>query len=257
MNLYSLAKKFPNEDMALLHLIKTRWPHGVRCLACDHDHCWLIEAKGKTGKPRKLFQCAECGLQFSATTNTLFHDSHLALTKWFAVICLMTEGKKGISANQVRRHVPMSYKTAWYVCHRIREALQEEKGVKIGGESITVEIDETFVGGKKRGKGVWQGRQNKTIVIGMAERNGNIHLQTVRSRLALDIRPILAAKLDPDTKQVVTDSLSTYETVIPKEKHKQTVHKEELRDRGWTSHSSNAVLLGTTTNYPKSTLTAI
>lgn len=80
MRLFDLAKKFPNEDAALLHLIKTRWPYGVRCLACDHDRCYLIEAKGKTGKPRKLFQCSDCGLQFSATTNTLFHDSHLPLT---------------------------------------------------------------------------------------------------------------------------------------------------------------------------------
>lgn len=235
MNLYSLAKKFPSEDFALLHLIKTRWPHGVRCLACDHDHCWLIEAKGKTGKPRKLFQCAECGLQFSATTNTLFHDSHLPLTKWFAAISLMVEGKKGISANQVKRHIGLTYKTAWYVCHRIREAMQEEKGVKIGGESITVEIDETFVGGKKRRKGVWEGKKNKTIVMGMAERNGNIHLQTVRSRLALDMKPILDAKLDPDTKQVVTDGLPTYRFVIPEDKHVRGNHKEELRDKDWTS----------------------
>jgi len=127
MNLFSLAKKFPNEDAALLHLIRTRWPHGVRCVACDCDKCWLVEAKGTTGKPRKLFQCSDCGYQFSATANTLFHDSHLPLTKWFAVICLMVEGKKGISANQVTRHVGMTYKTAWYVCHRIREAMQGTK----------------------------------------------------------------------------------------------------------------------------------
>lgn len=235
MNLYSLAKKFPNEDMALLHLIKTRWPHGVRCIACDHDHCWLIEAKGKTGKPRKLFQCAECGLQFSATTNTLFHDSHLPLTKWFAVICLMVEGKKGISANQVRRHVPMSYKTAWYVCHRIREAQQEDKGTKLGGESVTVEIDEMYVGGRKRGTGVKAAKNSKTIVVGIAERNGRIHLQTVRSGHSRDVRPVIDENLNKDTEQVVTDGALKFRGMFSKEQHKAGNHHRELRDKNWTS----------------------
>lgn len=235
MNLYSLAKKFPNEDMALLHLIKTRWPHGVRCIACDHDHCWLIEAKGKTGKPRKLFQCAECGLQFSATTNTLFHDSHLPLTKWFAVICLMVEGKKGISANQVRRHVPMSYKTAWYVCHRIREAQQEDKGTKLGGGSVTVEIDEMYVGGRKRGAGVKAAKNSKTIVVGIAERNGRIHLQTVKSGHSRNVRTVINENLNKDTEQVVTDGALKFRGMFPKEQHKAGNHHRELRDKNWTS----------------------
>jgi transposase-like protein len=234
MNLYSLAKSFPTEDAALLYWIKTRWPDGVRCLACDHDKCYLIETKGKTGKVARLFECADCGLHFSATTNSLFHDTHLPLQKWFMAISLMVEGKKGISANQLKRHIGVTYKTAWYVCHRIREAMQEEKSSKIGGEAITVEIDEMYVGGRKRGTGTWKGRQNKTIVMGMAERNGNIHLQTVKSRLALDMKPVLDAKLSPDTKQVVTDGLPTYQFVIPKDKHVQGNHKEEMRNKNWT-----------------------
>lgn len=232
MNLFSLARKFPNEDLALLHLIKTRWPHGVRCLACDHDKCWMIEAKGTTGKPRKLFQCAECGLQFSATTGTLFHDSHLPLSKWFAAISLMVEAKKGISANQVQRHIGMTYKTAWYVCHRIRDAMREQGS--IGGESITVEIDETYVGGRRRGTGVKHGKDSKTLVIGIAERNGRLHMQKIPNRKASSIKPVIDAKLDPDTKQVVTDALTTYQFVIPKDKHTETSHKEDLRDKNWT-----------------------
>ena len=232
MNLFSLAKKFPNEDLALLHLIKTRWPHGVRCLACDNDKCWLIESTGTTKKPRKLFQCAECGLQFSATTGTLFHDSHLPLSKWFAAISLMVEAKKGISANQVRRHIGMTYKTAWYVCHRIRDAMQEQD-VVLGGTSVTVEIDETYVGGRKRGTGVKAGRRAKTIVLGMAERNGKLHLQKIPNTKAASIKPVLDAKLSPNTKQIVTDSLSTYNWVLPKDKHKSTSHKEDLKDKNW------------------------
>jgi transposase-like protein len=235
MNLFSLAKKFPTEDAALLHLIKMRWPRGVRCLACDHDKCYLIETKGKTGKVARLFECADCGLHFSATTGTLLHDTHLPLTKWFAVIALMVEGKKGISANQVRRHVGLTYKTAWYVCHRVREAMQEPQSLKLCGESVTVEIDETMVGGRKRGVGVKAGRDHKTIVLGMAERGGRIHLKTVKSRTSKDIKPVIDAKLRPSTEEVVTDHLRTYQEVIPKDKHTRTNHKEELKDKNWTS----------------------
>ncbi|WP_348268683.1 IS1595 family transposase [Edaphobacter paludis] len=234
MNLYSLAKKFPNEDMALLHLIKTRWPHGVRCIACDHDRCWLIEAKGKTGKPRKLFQCAECGLQFSATANTLFHDSHLPLTKWFAVLCLMVEGKKGISANQVRRHVPMSYKTAWYVCHRIREAMQEDPSFKVGGPATTVEMDEMYVGGRKRLHGVKAGKNAKAVVLGLAERDGQIHMQRVNRASLENIRETVNTKIDPETPKIVTDGNQLYKGAIPRAKHERGNHAEELKDKNWT-----------------------
>jgi len=235
MNLYSLAKKFPNEDAALLHLIKTRWPYGVRCVACDHDKCWLVEAKGTTGKPRKLFQCSDCLYQFSPTANTLFHDSHLPLTKWFVAIALMVEAKKGVSANQVKRHVGLTYKTAWYVCHRIREAMQEEKSTKLGGESVTVEIDETYVGGRKRGSGVKAGRKAKTVVVGMAERNGRIHLQTVKSVANRHVGSVLKEKLDPETPNIVTDGAQRYKGLIPPDKHTKGNHRRELYNKNWTS----------------------
>ena len=134
MNLYSLSGKFPTEDRALAHLIKTRWPDGVRCLSCGHNKCWRIESTNKSGGPRRLFQCADCKFQFSATSGTLFHDSHLPLTKWFAAISLMSDAKKGISASQLGRHIGMTYKTAWYVAHRIREAMSEGKGLKLGDD---------------------------------------------------------------------------------------------------------------------------
>lgn len=235
MNLYSLAKQFPTEEHALAHLMKVRWPHGVRCVECDHDKCWLVESTNKSNKPRRLFQCAKCKLQFSATAGTLFHDSHLPLTKWFAAIALMGEAKKGISAAQLGRHIGMTYKTAWYVCHRIREAMQEPSNSKIGGNDVTVEIDEMYVGGAKRGKGVGAGKIAKQPVLGLAERGGNVHLQTIPDKSAAAIVPIIKAKLDPETLQVVTDLLGTYTRAIPKDKHKRVSHKEELKDKNWTS----------------------
>jgi len=132
MNLYSLTRRFPTERDALDHLVKTRWPKGVHCMACNHGRCWPIESTNKTGGPRRLFQCASCKLQFSATTGTLFHDSHLPLSKWFAAISLMSDAEKGISASQLGRHIGMTYKTAWYVAHRIREAMREAKDIQLG-----------------------------------------------------------------------------------------------------------------------------
>ncbi len=120
MNFFSPAKAFPTEEHALAYWMKTRWPKGVRCIACDHPKCYLIESKGKTGKSVRLFECADCGLQFSATTGTLFHDSHLPLQKWFMAIGLMVGAKKGISANQIARHIGVTHKNAWHLCQRTK-----------------------------------------------------------------------------------------------------------------------------------------
>jgi len=194
----------------------------------------LIESTGKTGKPRKLFQCAACGLQFSATSNTLFHDSHLPLTKWFAALSLMVEAKKGISANQVARHIGMTYKTAWYVCHRIREAMQEAKDFKVGSATTTVEIDEMFVGGKQRLSGK-KAIQGKTAVLGLAERDGQIHMEVMKSVSLGFMRDAIGEHLDKDTKKVVTDGKPLYKGVIPRVKHERTNHRDELKHRNWTS----------------------
>ena len=101
----SVHEQFATEDDALDYLVKSRWPDGVRCIACNHDKAYAISTKGKTGKPCRLFECAKCGIHFSATTGTLFHDSHLPLQKWFLAMALMCEAKKGISALQVSRHL--------------------------------------------------------------------------------------------------------------------------------------------------------
>ena len=233
MNLLSVAQTFATEDMALAYWIMTRWPEGVRCLACDNAKVYAITTKGKTGKIARLFECAECGLHFSATTGTLFHDSHLPLTKWFAAIALMCESKKGISANQVARHIGCSYKTAWHLCHRIRNAMSETEPPMLGGPGKVVEVDETFIGGKSRGKGHKAGKQAKIAVLGIAERGGSIHLKTIPNTTALAIHPILDAKIDPDTEKVVTDSANVYGKAFPKGKHEKANHHRELRDQGF------------------------
>jgi len=233
MNLLQVAKNFATEDMALAYLVVTRWPNGVHCLACDSARVYTITTKGKTGRKIHLYECGDCGLHFSATTGTLFHDSHLPLTKWFAAMALMAEAKKGISANQVARHIGCSYKTAWYLCHRIRKAMQELNAPAIGGPGKVVEIDETYVGGKMRRKGYMAARDAKIKVLGLAERGGRVHLQTIESTKAEAVQPVLDAKLHPDTDKVVTDEHMTYYRTVPKDKHEPHSHKRELDEEGF------------------------
>jgi transposase-like protein len=228
MNLYSLAKKFPDEESALAHLVKVRWPLGVRCVYCDHDKCWPVESTGKTGKPRRLFQCAKCKEQFTATSGTLFHDSHLPLTKWFAAIALMADAKKGISACQLQRHIGMTYKTAWYVCHRIREAMQETNPEPLGGQGQIIEIDESFIGGRVSGKGQ-KGKSLKIKVFGIAEVGGRVHLETITSLKHEALKPVMDAMISPEAAKIKTDGTPRYKNIIPKEKHVRGNHAKEIK----------------------------
>jgi transposase-like protein len=230
MNLLSVAKTFATEDQALDHLIKSRWPDGVRCLACNHAKVYAIATKGKTGKPCRLFECAECGLHFSATTGTLFHDSHLPLQKWFMAMALMCEAKKGASAMQIQRHLGTTYKTSWYLCHRIRKAMEELNAEPLGGQGQVVEIDETWLGGSKRHhrKTSKEKRDAKVRVLGMVERGGRVRLQRVENAKTETLRPVIAANLSPDASKVVTDGAAAYTFILPKEKHVATVHEREL-----------------------------
>ena len=130
--------------------------------------------KGKsvsTIAERDQYDCNKCRYQFSVTSGSIFHDSHLPLWKWFLAIYLMIESKKGISACQVQRTVQVSYKTAWFLCHRIRAAMREVSADLLKG---IVEVDETYVGGRYHGKGSGY-KRNKAIVIGAVEREGAIH----------------------------------------------------------------------------------
>ena len=112
------------------------------------------------------------------TSGTMLHDTHLPLQKWFLAVYLMIESKKGISALQLKRTLNVAYRTAWYLCHRIRAAMEDAYPMPLRG---IVEIDETFVGGKVKGQGRGY-RGNKAVVVGAVQRGGKIVLQVVRAR---------------------------------------------------------------------------
>src|SRR5262245_47935976 len=118
LNLVTLVEKFRSEDKCWQYLEDLRWPDGIRCPRCKGEKISRIVK-------RRQFDCDSCRYQFSATAGTIFHDTHLPLWKWFAAMYLIIESKKGMSANQVKRTLGVSYKTAWYLCHRIRKAMTE------------------------------------------------------------------------------------------------------------------------------------
>ena len=143
LDLMDLMEHFHSEQACREVLAELRWLDGVKCPRCAGEkHAYDSE--------RYVWDCYSCGYQFSVMSGTIFHDTKLPLRKWFMAVLLMVEAKKGISANQMKRTIGVSYKTAWYLCHRIRAAMSEMVKEPLSG---TVEVDETYVGGKARGKG--------------------------------------------------------------------------------------------------------
>jgi len=160
MNLIDVTIQFAIDEQCLAYLEAMRWPDGVRCPVCGNDKISRITRKTASKNKRgQIYQCLEptCKQQFSATSGTIFNDSHLPLNKWFMALAIVVDAKKGISANQLKEHLGIgSYRTAWYMTHRIRNAMEDGTGLLSG----IVEIDETYIGGKILASG-WNGTKSE------------------------------------------------------------------------------------------------
>src|SRR5271170_3303353 len=168
MTLPEVNTMFSTPDKCRELLERLRWPEGVTCPRCK-------DSRVSRMKDYARFECVGCQYQFTVMSGTIFHDSHLPLPMWFLAVLLICEAKKGMSAMQLKRTLwgehRGSYKTAWYLCHRIRAAMASaEKDMLYG----TVEMDETYVGGKKKGLGVKLGKEAKEVVVGIKQRNGEL-----------------------------------------------------------------------------------
>lgn len=212
MNLSVLNTAFDTDAECRAALEGLRWPDGVRCLRCDSDKISRITT-------RKQFDCDNCRYRFSATTGTIFHDSHLPLPKWFLAILLMCEAKKGISANQMKRTLGVAHKTAWYLCHRIRKAMETMNPADLTG---TIEVDETYVGGKHRHGTRGRYVANKVMVLGALERGGEIRMargpRGDRDTLHAFIRSVA-----PNPKRIMTDEWASYKGISDADTTHETV----------------------------------
>ena len=222
MNLIELIETYRDEDKCRASLEKLRWPEGIECPRCHESNISPIEKRGQ-------HHCLSCGYHFSVTAGTIFHDSHLPLWKWFITVYMMVESRKGVSANQIKRTLGVSYKTAWYLCHRIRAAMAELNAEQLRG---TVEVDETLVGGKVRGMG--RGfKGNKTIVVGAIQREGKVRLQTIKAADKKTLHRFIKEHAHDDTEVIVTDEWPAYRGIGDRNtKHETVNHSEEEWVRG-------------------------
>jgi transposase-like protein len=222
MDLVKLVEQFHDEDKARAYLIALRWPDGVTCPRCESAS---IAALGKDQK----FDCNSCRYQFTVTSGTVLHDTHLPLWKWFLATYLMCESKKGISALQMKRSLGVHYRTAWYLCHRIRKAVGEANEPLLVG---TVEVDETLVGGKVKGMGRGY-RGNKTIVVGVVQRGGRVRLQVVPGADRETLHAFIREHVAPDAEAIYTDEWPAYEGIGDDDTRHETVnHSLEEWSRG-------------------------
>lgn len=223
MTLVDVISMFDTDERCRELLVRLRWPNGVECPRCKIPAVELATAK-------QLFYCKGCDYQFSVTSGTVFNDSHLPLQKWFLATLLLCEAKKGMSALQVKRTLwgnnKGSYKTAWYLCHRIRFAMTEVQKMLDG----TIEVDETYIGGRNKGKGRKAAMDNKEVVIGIIKRDGELKFIHVQEGTSAAIRQVIQEHVSEDVDVIVTDESVLYNSGIPvtqRAKRQSVNHKAE------------------------------
>ena len=217
-NLTDVISRFGTDEQCRELLGRLRWPEGPRCLRCNAD---VVELE----TDKQLFYCKDCDYQFTVTAGTIFNDSHLPLEKWFLATMLLCEAKKRMSACQIQRTLGIgSYRTGWYLCHRIRAAMAEADKPMLDG---TVEMDETYIGGINRGRGRHRRLENKEIVVGIWQRNGELRLFHSKDVKAGTLAKYIPENISEDV--IVTNDYRSYPFAmqragVSREKHKTINH---------------------------------
>ena len=229
------AAIYNDAEAARAHLESIRWPNGPHCPHCgEADNVKLLE--GKSHRPG-LHKCYSCKGHFTVTVGTVFERCRIPLNKWVLAAHLFASSKKGISAHQIHRTLGITYKSAWFMLHRLREAAAESNNTPIGGPGKTVEVDETFIGNdrsvKPKGQKKGRGYHHKYKVLTLVERGGKARSFHVPSVSAKTLRPILDEQLDK-TSIVYTDEAGQYtQTTKPMfKKHDYVVHGANEYVRG-------------------------
>ena len=228
MTLPEVTELFSTDDKCRELLERLRWPFGPECPRCKTQNVVRLETNAK------LIWCRECEYQFSVTAGTMFNDSHLPLSRWFMATLLLCEARKGMSANQIKRTLGVSYKTAWYLCHRIRAAMKEHEPILLDG---TVEMDETYVGGKRRNGGCGRGSENKEVVIGIRQRGGDLRFFHAQDAKSGTLATFIKENISSDVEVIVTDEWAAYPKAMMQagftgRTHKTIRHKDRVYVEG-------------------------
>src|SRR5919205_2978991 len=224
------ARHFHDEEAAYAYLEAHIWPEGPVC-----PHCGGVDRIGKMqGKATRigLYKCYQCRKQFRVTVGTVFESSHVPLHIWLQAVALMSSSKKGISANQLHRTLDVSLKTAWFMGHRIREAMRSGQLAPFGGDGGTVEVDETFIG-REPGVPKRRGYQHKMKVLTLIDREKRKAQSVVIDDLKAEtVMPILRENIAKETL-VMTDDAGQYENVC-----------EDFEAHGAVRHSQGEYVVG-------------
>ena len=238
-------------------LVELRWPLGPICPKCGVPNPYRITRRSKTKNlVSTLFKCRDCKRQFSATVGTIFEDSKIPLSKWFAAIYLMCSSKKGVSAHQIHRNLGVSYESAWFMCHRVRAAMDAGSLEKLSG---IVEVDETYVGPRtRRGHPTWHENLrdeeqmglrepategptarhrspfvDKTPVFGVIERGGGrARTMVVPDARAGTLRPLVLEHVDPENTLLISDAHPAYRSMSQYLPHEVINHEIEYVRKG-------------------------
>lgn len=224
-----LDPRFTDPVAAAEYLEGLRWPNGAVCPHCGEAER-VNRLKSKATK-RRLWKCYGCRKQFTVTVGTIFESSHIPLNKWLAAFYLLCASKKGMSAHQLHRMLNVTYKTSWFMFHRIREAMKDPAFTsRLSG---TVEADETYLGGKQRGKGTGRGTKNKTAVMTLVERDGRARSFRMANVTAESLGGAIREHVDIDNSRLMTDEWLGYRRVGKEfSEHETVAHGRDEYVRG-------------------------
>ena len=223
--------RFTDETVAREALEAVVWPNGPTCPHCGNaDASKIAKLETKSVRPG-LHYCNECAKQFTATVGTVFERSKIPLTKWWLAMHLIGSSKKGISSHQLHRMLGISYKSTWFMMHRIREAMRIGGLAPMGGAGGTVEADETFIG-RKEGSIKRRGHGHKNAVLSLVERGGQVRSFHIDGTSTADIVPIIKANVAKETA-MMTDEGGHYFTLGDHfASHESVSHKADEYVRG-------------------------
>jgi transposase-like protein len=232
---------FQDETKAREALEAVLWPDGPFCRHCGNsDGNRIAKMQGKSARPGLLY-CNECKSEFTVTVGTVFERSKVPLTKWWMAAHLLNQGKNGASAHEIHRQIGVTYKTAWFMMHRLREAMADLAPAPMGGEGSTVQADETYYGNtSKRAKGYRKGHSQKASIVALVDPGKHTRVFHMKGGSnSVDIREVLVTNVDRKST-LVTDESALY-TRVGKEfsGHEKMNHtgREYVNPRGYTTNN--------------------
>lgn len=255
LNLISLAQHFSDEDKARKFIEKLRWPDGPVCPKCGEvNNAYRLEPKKESKTPGRkgLWKCAGCREQFTVTVGTIFEDSHIPLHKWLLAYHLLCASKKGMSAHQLHRMLKVTYRSAWFMAHRIRYTMtQEPLSSKLTG---VIEVDETYVGGKRRQTQPYANKPGerpkdrlspfagKAAVVSVLQRGGKVQSRHMQRVTAENLRAVANETVAEDAHVMTDTSMALKGALLPR-KHDQVNHtaKEYVRYEDGVCISTNTI----------------